>query len=281
MNPALLLVLKWSIAAMIFAIGMHATLKDLSYLWQRPLLFLQSLLAMYVVVPLLAFLAVRYLPLPRPAEAALLVLAISAGAPLLPRKLVELGNSEYVFSLVVTTSLLAIVTVPAWLTVLGPYFSRPPEMSASDVALTIGKSFLLPLALGMLIRWIIGPQAERAGDLGLKIVGAVFALAAILLLVTNIGLLHEAGWVAALSLAAFSLVSLVVGHALGGPDDANRTALAVSCATRHVGLAVLIAAAVPGPQTGAFVIAYLLASLIVSIPYLKLRTRKIANEGSQ
>src|SRR5271165_6755745 len=48
-------------------------------------------------------------------EIALLVLAVSAGAPLLPRKLMKIGDGAYIFSLVVTSSLLAILVVPAWL----------------------------------------------------------------------------------------------------------------------------------------------------------------------
>ena len=46
-------------------------------------------------------------------EIALLVLAVSAGAPLLPRKLMKIGDGAYIFSLALTSSLLAILLVPA------------------------------------------------------------------------------------------------------------------------------------------------------------------------
>ena len=90
---------------------MGATLADLTYVWRRPGLLLRSLLAMYVLV-LAALLLVMTWPL-APGKAALLVLAVSAGAPLLPRKLQRFGSDAYVFGLVVTSSLLAIVVVPA------------------------------------------------------------------------------------------------------------------------------------------------------------------------
>ncbi len=69
--------------------------------------------AMYVVVPIAVLLAVKALPLPVAVKTAMVVLAISAGAPLLPRKLMTLGREGYVFSLIVTSSLLAVVAVPA------------------------------------------------------------------------------------------------------------------------------------------------------------------------
>ena len=68
-------------------------------------------------------------------------------------------------------------------------------------------------------------------------------------------------------------VALAIGHALGGPDPADRTALAISCASRHVGIAMLAASTAPGPRTVALVLAYVLASAAVSIPYLKWRGR--------
>ena len=116
---------------------------------------------MYVVVPVAAVVLARTLPLPIAVKTAILVLAISAGAPLLPRKLMKLGREGYVFSLVVTSSLLAVVAVPAWLQVLGTLFGREADLDPGAVALVIAKSFLAPLVLGMLLRWPLSSVAER------------------------------------------------------------------------------------------------------------------------
>ena len=56
---------------------------------------------------------------------------------------------------------------------------------------------------------------------------------------------------------------------MGGPDPADRKALAVSCASRHVGIAMLAASTVPGTQTAALVLVYLVAAALVTVPYLK------------
>ena len=78
----LLLILKISIATLIFAIGMSATTDDIVYLWRRPVLLVKSITAMYVVMPVVAILMARMLDLPKRTELALVILAICAGAPI-------------------------------------------------------------------------------------------------------------------------------------------------------------------------------------------------------
>ena len=114
MTPILLFLSKLSVAALLLAVGMLSSMKEAAYLRRRPPLLLRSVAAMYILVPLAATIFVTVLPL-GPG----LKMAISAGAPLLPKKLMGLGSDECVFSLVVTASILAIVTVPAWAGVCG------------------------------------------------------------------------------------------------------------------------------------------------------------------
>jgi len=280
MTETLLLVLKLSVVALIFAIGLGSTPADLVYLWRRPRQLARSLLAMYVVVPVAALLMARTLPLPVAVKTAILVLAISAGAPLLPRKLMKLGREGYVFSLVVTSSLLAVVAVPAWLRILGTLFGREAELDPGAVALVIAKSFLAPLVLGMLLRWPLSSVAERLSQWLLGAAGATLTAAGLALLVLHGGALVAVGVVPLLALAATTLVALAIGHALGGPDPDDRTALAVSCATRHVGIAMLAASTVPGPRVAVLVLAYVLASAVVSIPYLRWRRARASRVRS-
>lgn len=273
MMAPLLLVLKVAVGALLCAIGMGSTAADLTYLLRRPALLLRSLFAMYVAMPLAALAIVRVVPLPAGVPTAILVLAISAGAPLLPRKLMKLGREGYVFSLVVLSSLLAVVAVPAWLAVLGPFFGRESEVGPRAVALLVGKAALAPLFAGMLLRPLLAGHADRVSDWVLKAAGGVLTIAGITLLALNIPLLVAIGWVAFLAFAGITTLALGIGHALGGPDRDDRTALAVSCATRHIGIAMLAASAAPGPRTVALVLAYLVSAAVVTILYLKWRAR--------
>jgi BASS family bile acid:Na+ symporter len=276
MTEALLLVLKSCVVALLCAIGLGSTLADLTYLLRRPALLLRSLFAMYVAMPLAALALVQIVPLPPGVRTAVLVLAISAGAPMLPRKLMKLGREGYVFSLVVLSSLLAVVAVPAWLAVLGPYFAREPLAGPGAVGMLVAKAALGPLLAGMLLRPLLGSRADRVSEWLLKTVGIVLMVAAAGLLALHGRLLAAAGWVALLALAGITVVGLAIGHALGGPDPEDRAALAVACATRHVGVAMLAASATPNPKTIAFVLAYLVSAAAVTIPYLKWRARPTA-----
>jgi predicted Na+-dependent transporter len=267
----LLILLKASIAALIFAIGMTATTEDIFYLWRRPTLLLKSIIAMYVVMPAVAVLMARMLDLPPRTELALVVLAICAGAPLLPKKLIKFGGDpSYVFSLIVTTSLLAIFTVPASLYLLAEILTfDTTAVNPLQVAGVILKTFLLPLGVGMLFRLAAPAPAGRIGDPLLKIAGAVMALCALAALTIGFRLVFEVGLPSLLAFAAFTLSAIVVGHLLGGPNPSDRISLAIACASRHIGLALLIAANARGRHALSMVVAYLLASAVVSIPYVR------------
>jgi BASS family bile acid:Na+ symporter len=273
-DPALLLrLLQLCVTVLILAIGMQSTVDDLTYLWRRPRMLLKSMAAMYVLVPLAAVGLARLLPVPFGLKVAIVVVAISAGAPLVPRKLMPLSNDAYVFSVIATSSLLAIVTVPLSLMAIGTLSGATPEITPGEVARLLGKAFLLPLAVGMGIRALVPGLSETLADILLKSGGIILTLGGLVLLVLGWPLLREAGWISILALGLLTGVALAIGHLMGGPDPEDRTALAIACATRHLGIAVLVAAAVPGQRTGVLVMSYLVASLLASIPYVQWRKR--------
>jgi BASS family bile acid:Na+ symporter len=242
------------------------------------LLLLKSTVAMYVVMPVVAVLMARMLDLPPRTELALVVLAICAGAPLLPKKLIKFGGDPaYVFSLIVTTSFLAIITVPVSLHLLSDTISfDTTAVTPSQVARIILKSFLLLLGAGMLLRLLTPALAERIGDPLMKIAGALIALSAPAVLAIGFRLVFEVGLTLLLAFATFTLAAIVAGHLLGGPNPADRTSLAIACASRHIGLALLIAANARGQHALALVVAYLLASAVVLVPYARWITKRQA-----
>jgi BASS family bile acid:Na+ symporter len=280
MTATLLLLLKAAVGLIIFAIGLDSTADDALFLPRRPGLLLRSLLAMYVVVPLAALALVGLLDLAPGVGLGLLVLAVSAGAPLLPRKLLRIGDGAYTFSLVLLSSLLAIVVVPAWLTLLGPHFRAPLELDSTDVAWVLAKSFLLPLVAGMLIRGVLPNFAEYWSSRLIGAAGGELTASAAALLLLHWDVLLVARWSGVLALIALVAMALAIGHGLGGPAHDDRTALAVACSSRHIGIAVLVAASLPGPRTAVIIAVYIVASAIVCIPYLRWRRAVAARTTS-
>jgi hypothetical protein len=141
------------------------------------------------------------------------------------------------------------------------------------LARLIAKAFLVPLLLGMLLRPLLPAAAERLSEGILAFGGVVLSLAGLALLAMHGRLLMASGLGPLLALLGMTVVALAIGHLIGGSDPGDRAALAVSCASRHVGIAMLAAASVPGPKTAALALAYVLASVVVSAVYLRLRAR--------
>ena len=266
----LLLTLKISIGALILAIGMNATIDDILHLWRRPLSLIKAIAAMYVVIPVVAVLMALAFDLPTRTELAFVILSICAGAPLLPKKLIKFGGDpDYVFSLIVTTSLLAIVTVPASLHILAGIIPVDATgVTPADVARVILMSFLVPLGIGMLLRLFFPKVVEKAGDFILHIASIAFGVCALAVLVAGFHLVFDVGMKSIVAFALFAAAAILTGHLLGGPAPSTRTALAIACTSRHVGLALLIAANAPGHHALSLVIAYLLASAVVSVLYI-------------
>jgi predicted Na+-dependent transporter len=197
---------------------------------------------------------------------------------LLPRKLLKLGGApSYVLSLVVTTSLLAIVTVPLSLRLLAGVVTLDTELGPGPVAWAILRSFLLPLGAGMLVRAFAPGLAVRSAEPLLGVVGAALAVASVVLLVAGWRLVAGVGVPSLIAFGAFALGSLTLGHLFGGPAPETRTSLAVACTTRHVGLALLVGANVRGPSTLSLVAGYLVATALISLPYIRWRRHAVAD----
>jgi BASS family bile acid:Na+ symporter len=270
----LVLLLKVAVAVTILGVGASATPADITYLWRRPGLFVRSLAAMYVLVPIAGFLLVQLWPQGGGVHAAVLVLAVSAGAPLLPRRK-ALAGSHYLYSLLVTSTLLAIVTVPLWLAALSAYYKVEEPISMAGAALVIGKTVLLPLLLGMGLNMIFPKWTARIADRVTSAAGIVLLLSLGALLVLRWRVFLEVGWQGLSALLALSIAALAIGHWMGGPEPQDRTALAVICSTRHIGIALAVAVTLGDKKIPVLVVAYVLMALGVSVLYARWRTRNV------
>jgi bile acid:Na+ symporter, BASS family len=277
----LLVCLAWAVRLMIFALGLRTTASDVAYLWRRPGLLLRSVLAMYVVVPLAAVLMVKGLDLPHPTRVTLIVLAICAGAPLVPRKLAGPGGTPaYVLSLAVTSSVLAIATVPLSVALLDWLFDARVDIHPLTVARVIGISFLLPFLTGVAVQAWSPSSAQRLVTPTTNIAAAVFLVSACVMLGITSLLIIENGVRSFLALMALTVVALTAGHLLGGPKPEDRVALAVLCATRHIGLVIVVGFARPSREAVAVLSAYIVAALLVSTPYMVWQRRRPGAEAT-
>ena len=279
LQQLILLALRASIVLTVFGFGLRATLDDALYLVRRPGLLVRSLLAMFVVMPVLAGALVSLFELRPSVRIALVVLAISPVPPLLPGKVVKSGGrGSYGIGLMVAASLLAIVFVPVGVHLLGSYVGQPFAMPPGAIAKVVLMTALIPLAAGLVVcATFPGFAARLARPLSL----VAQTLLAVGILVILFSVLPAAvtliGNGTILAMAAFVAAGLIAGHYLGGPADNDRAVLALATACRHPAIALAIAKAnfPDEPLLGAAIVLYLLVSAIVCLPYISRQRRAI------
>src|SRR5262245_27548339 len=271
-------------AAVVFCVGLDTQRGDIVSLLRKPGLLFRSLLAMNVVMPVVAALLAVWFELYRPVEVALIALAVSPVPPILPGKEIKSGGTpSYAVALLAISALLAIVLVPALIDVIGRAFGRTVNVPISTIAKAVATSVLVPLLAGVIVRALAPSLAHRISR-PLSIIGWVVLIAACvpILLAAWRPLVEQIGNFTLVAVLLLVLIGLVVGHALGGPDPDDRTALALSTASRHPGVAIAVAHAVmPGDK--AVVVAILFAFLVATIatgPYGKWRKRAHARAAT-
>jgi BASS family bile acid:Na+ symporter len=264
-------VFQISILCTVFGFGLKTTVEGLLYPWRRPSLLVRSLLAVFVIMPVVAIVLTRVFDFRRTVEIALIALAISPVPPLLPKREAKAGGRQaYGLGLMALLALLSIVIVPLAVHLLAQYFDRPLAMAPGAIARIVLVMTFLPLVAGMAVRALSPGTADR-------IVRPVEVLAVVLLTLAALALLAgtwRAVWEAVgdgtvVGIVAFAAAGLLVGHLLGGPDRAEAVVLAVSSATRHPVIALTVAASnFPDERFGGTILLYVIVSAVVAIPYV-------------
>ena len=267
-----LLVIKISIMLSVFAIGLKASFADATYLFRKPSLLVRVLFSMNVIMPLFALAVGLKFALAPPVEIALVVLSVSPIPPILPLKALKSGGTEqYTVGLLVATAVLSIILIPLTMRFFEAASGITMQMQASQVAMLVLTSVLLPLVAGMSVRRFRLEFAERRAKLIGLVATVLLVLACLPLLFTSTrAILTLVGDGTLFALAAFAIVGIIVGHLLGGPDIENRPVLALATSSRHPAVALAIAHVnFPGQKlTAAVVLIYLVLSAILAAPYL-------------
>jgi len=275
---AVALTLQVSILCTVFGFGLKLGAEDLLYLARNPGLFVRSLVAMFVVMPIVAVALVQLFDFRRVVEIALVAISISPVPPLLPRRETSAGGREsYDMSLMAALAFASIVIVPLAIHVLQRFFGRPLVITAGDVARVATISVLAPLAAGMVTRRL-APRTARPMERVVSRVGlALLTISGLVLLADTASAIWAlVGNGTVVAFTVFVLAGLAVGHALGGPDPRDRAVLALSSACRHPAMAVSIAAAnFPDERFGAAIILYSLLNVVVCLPYVAWQKRRL------
>jgi BASS family bile acid:Na+ symporter len=265
-----------SILCTVLGFGLKAAPSDLLYLVQHPGLLLRSLLAVFVVMPILAVTFDKLIDIPYATEIVLVALAMSPVPPLLPQRGEKGGGLQsYGVALMAMLALLAILIVPLWAEILSAIFGWPIGVTPAAIARIVVIAALLPLIAGMTVHALWPAVADRLQRPVGLIAKVLLPLAVVVLLSGTWQVIWDSvGEGTVLALVAFVVVGLLVGHVLGGPDPEHSVVLALSTACRHPAIALLVASAnFPNERFVGTILLYLILNAIVGLPYLAWQRR--------
>ena len=185
------------------------------------------------------------------------------------------GHHSFAPALQILVAVLAVVSMPVWIALLNEVYAGHATIDPTQLARQVFTAQLLPLGLGILIRYRRPTAAAWLEPKLARIATGLLLLLAVLAVIDIGQVVVNAGPKIVLAIATVAALALAAGHLLGGPDPATRTAVAISSAIRNPGLALLVATlnAAP-PEITATVLAYLIVSAVAVIPYVAWRRRR-------
>ena len=264
-----------TVFSVMFVVGLRIPFGEFRWVWDHPGLIARGLFAVLVAVPAVAIVVTRALDLPRAADIGIVLMAISPGAPVaLRRSLGAGGHRSFAPALQILVAMLAVVSMPLSIALLNHVYAGHASIDPLDLARQVFTAQLLPLGLGMLIRSLAPAFAGRI-EPALSRVASAMLIALVVLAVVDIAqVVVGAGPRVAVAIVIVTMLAVGIGHLLGGPEPATRTAVAITSAARNPGLALLVVALNRAPpEITATILAYLLVSAATLLPYVAWRRR--------
>ncbi|MBE9196825.1 sodium dependent transporter [Synechocystis sp. LEGE 06083] len=278
-HPFLLIIVKVTIFSLMLAMGIKFSLETMFSFWRKPALLFRALFAVVVLVPLVVVALLKLFNLPLEVAMGLVFLAASPGAPLTTKRTKMAGaKSSQSASLQLTLALLAVIITPLTLAIFTILFQSIPEkLTMLDVAKQVTIVQLLPVSLGLLLQKYGANYAVKVEKSLTFIANFLFFILVILACIIGFPLLFKLWGLPLVAITIMVIVSLGIGHVLGGPDEDHRSILAISCIARNIGLALFITI-LNGleKQVIPTIVAYLMVGAVLGVLYSIYHKRKLA-----
>lgn len=271
------LAIQVSMALVVFCVALGVRPAELVPLLRSPGLLIRSVLAMYVVMPLVALAMAIWFDLKHAVEVALVTMALAPIPPILPNKQVQAGgNPGRTLGILTLTAAVSVVFIPGAVVLIGQIFGRDLSVSTGAIFKMVAIALLIPAIAGMAVRQLAPKVADRVAR-PLSILATVLMIVAFLPVLVKVwpAIVALIGDFTLVAMVIFAAIGLLVGHLLGGPDEGDRAVLALAAATGHPGIAIGIAHAANSDDQGipAAVLLLLLVGFVMSIPYVQWRKR--------
>jgi BASS family bile acid:Na+ symporter len=274
-NPILLYFVSLTIFTLMFALGVNHSFEQLTSLWRRPGLLLRSLVAVVFLVPMVVLLLLWVFDLPPAVATGLAVLAAAPGAPLTyKRSQMAGGDPTYTASLQLTLALLTVGITPVILAMFSSLFELLFKgVTLFQVARQVAQVTFLPVIIGLSLQQF-APRLAEVLRKPVRMLANILFILLLLMLVLLLAFVPElramlhVGGLSMVAILLMVVVSLTIGHLLGGPRRDQRSTLATACIARNVGLALFIAELSDyGQHLIPTLLTYMILGGLLAVPY--------------
>lgn len=248
------------------SMGLALTIPQIEAPLRNARLVVLALVANFVIVPAVAFLLSRVIPLDKDLQIGLILFGSAAGAPFLP-KLAQIAKADVAFAVGLMT-LLVVATV-IYLPIVLPLLLPGVSVNAGQIALSLILEMLLPLGIGLFVKARYVDAAASLLHPMTQISNISLALLLVLMLGLNIGnVLDLLGTGAIIGIVLLVVVALGSGYLLGGSGDDTRQVLALGTGQRNMAAVFVIATGNFGDRPNVLVLlaAAGLAGMIIVMP---------------
>jgi bile acid:Na+ symporter, BASS family len=263
-KAATVALLSFVISSML-AMGTGLTVAQIIKPLRSARLVVLSLLANFVLMPLVASVLAKVLWLDEPFAVGLLLLGCAAGAPFLP-KLAELarGNLAFAVGAMVLLMVVTVVYLPIVLPLVLPGVTVDPWKIARSLVLLM----LFPLAAGLALRAGHEDLATRVKPVLDSISNVSLVLLVVLITATNVEkILQVFGTRAILAGLLFVAIGFGTGWLLGGPGADTRRVMALGTGQRNIAAALMVASqSFDDPKVLVMVLVVATVGLIILMP---------------
>ena len=223
-------------------VGMSLTLRQIFDPLRNARLVITSLGVSYLLVPVIAVVIVRMIPIEEPLKIGLVLLSMTAGSEAGPKVVgMAKGNIAFSVALLSLQLIVTIIYVPLLLSVLLPEV----QFNHSKLLLKLFAVVLLPMAAGLFLKARHRATAERMSPLVQSTSTVFMFLMAVLIVVLNFSeMLRLIGSGAILAAMIFVVTSFFAGFLLGGPGKDTRLTLGFMSGARNASISLMIASQV-------------------------------------
>jgi len=271
MNEILQLTFKISVLVFVvgsmLGMGLGLTIKQIVEPLKNIKLVIMSLIANFILVPLLVYGINMLLPLSEGYEIGLILLSIAAGAPFLP-KLADIAKSNVPFS--IGLMLLLMVVTIFYLPIVLPYLLKGAEVSSWEIAKSLIIMMLTPLIIALLVRAYAEKIAKVLKSIFEKLTNIALLLLTISLVILNAK--HLIGMIGMPLVAILLLLigAMAIGYFLGGKEKGTKIVSALGTGQRNISAAILVATQnFEDPEVSIMLVAVAIFGLFIMMPYAK------------